>query len=88
MLASRGPISTVVFFCEVKKGSSNSRVVRYESTIEVAKAKKGMYFFDFGGGQSGGDAIEFDRVHSKLSWFHNHSEVLNFENIELTLLQL
>ena len=41
--------------------------------IEVGKAEEGSYILDFGRGWPGGDAIELNGVHSKLTWFYDHS---------------
>ena len=55
--------------------------------VEVGKAEEGLYILDFRGGQPGSNAIEFDRVHDKLTGFHNHSEVFNFRDIELAFFE-
>ena len=47
----------VVLFCEVKEGVSDGRVVGDKLTIEVGKAKEGMYFLDFGWSRPGSNAI-------------------------------
>ena len=65
----------------------DGRVVGDELMIEVGEVKEGMYFLDFHGGRPGSDTIKLDRVHSKLSWFHDHSEVFDLGGSELTLLK-
>ena len=37
--------------------------------IEVGEAKKGAYFFDFGGCWPDGNTVKFDWVHGKLTRF-------------------
>ena len=56
--------------------------------IEIGKAEEGSYILDFSGGWPGSDAVEFDRVYSKLARFHDHSEVFNFGDVKLTLFKL
>ena len=87
-MVSRGPVSTVVFLCEVKEESDNGGVVGDELTIEVGKAKEGSYFLDFGGGWPGSNAIKLYRVYNELSWFDNHPEVFHFGDVKLALLKL
>ena len=55
--------------------------------VEVSEAKKGLHVPDFGRSQPGSDATKFDWVHGELTRFHDHSEVLNFRNIELAFLK-
>ena len=56
--------------------------------VEVGKAEEGPHVLDFGEGRPGSNAIELDRVHGKLTGFHDHSEVFDFRDIELALLKL
>ena len=77
----------VVLFCEVQEEAGNSGAVRDESTIEIGKAKEGLYILDFSGGWPSSNAVEFDRVHSKLTRFHDYSEVFDFRDIKLTLFE-
>ena len=77
-----------VFLDKVEEGAGNSGIVGDELTIEIGKAKERTYILDFGWGQPGGHSIKFDRVHGKLPRFHNHSQVFNFRDVELTLLKL
>ena len=72
----------------VKEGVGDCGVVRDEPTIEIGKAKEGSYILNFGWGRPGGNVIKFDRVHSELSRFHNHSKVFDFRDIELAFLKL
>ena len=88
MLAGRGPVSVIVLHGEVKEGAGNSGVIRYEPAIEVGKAKKGAYIFDFDRGQPGSDAVKLDWVYGKLTRFHDHSEVLDFRDVKLTFFKL
>ena len=78
----------IVFLSEVKEGAGNCGVVGYEPTVEIGKAKEGSYVLDFDGGWPGGDAVEFYWVHGELTGFHDHSEVFDFWDIELALLEL
>ena len=55
--------------------------------VEIGKAKEGSYVLYFSGGQPGSNAIELDRVHGELTRFHNHSEVFDFGDVELTLFE-
>ena len=88
LLTSRGPVPAIVFLDEVEKWASDRGIVRDEPTIEVGKAKEGSYILDFSRGWPGGNAVEFDWVHSKLTRFHDHSEVFDFGDVELALLEL
>ena len=62
----------------------NSRIVGDELIIEIDKAKEGMYFLDFCEGWPGSNTVKFHEVHSKLLGFHDHPEVFDFGDIELT----
>ena len=62
---------------------SDSRVVGDKLMIEVGKAEEGSHILDFGRGWPGSNAIKFDRVHGKLTRFHDHSEVLDFRDVKL-----
>ena len=88
LLTSGGPVPAIVFLGEVEKWASDHGIVRDELTIEVSKAKEGSYILDFSRGWPGGDAVEFDWIHSELTGFHDHSEVFDFRDIELALLEL
>jgi len=70
-----GPVPLEVLLGEVNERASNIGKVRNEVVIEVGKAKKGAYILDFGGGRPFGNSIEFDRVHSELTRFNNHSKI-------------
>ena len=63
LLASRGPIPSVILLRKVKQRADNGGVVRNEPLVEVGKAKEGLYILDFGGGRPGSNAIKFNRVH-------------------------
>ena len=63
-------------------------IIKDELMVEVDKVKEGLYFLNFGGNWPGSNAIEFYRVHGKLTRFHNHSEVFNFGDVELTFFEL
>ena len=63
-------------------------VVRDELMVEVDKAEEGSYILDFGWGWPGGNTVELDRVHGKLTRFHNHSKVFDFRDVELAFLKL
>ena len=78
----------VILLSEVEEGASNSRVIGDEPIIEVGEAKEGTHFLDFGGGWPSGNTIKLDRVHGELTWFHNHSKVFNFGDVELAFLEL
>ena len=65
----------------------DSGVVGYEPMVEIGEAKEGSYVFDFSWGWPGSDAIEFDGVHGELTGFHDHSEVFDFRDVELALLE-
>ena len=67
---------------------SNSGVVRYKLTVEVSEAKERSYILDFSRGWPGSNAVEFDRIHGKLTGFHDHPKVFDFRNIELAFLKL
>ena len=78
----------VVFLSEVQERVGDCGIVRDELTVEIGKTKEGSHVLNFGGGQPGSDAIKFDRVHGKLTGFHNHSKVFHFRDVELTFLEL
>ena len=88
MTTSGGPVPAIAFLGEVEKWASDCGIVRDELVIEVGKAEKGSYILDFSRGWPGSDAIKFDWVHSELTGFHNHSEVFDFRDVELALLEL
>ena len=50
LLTGGGPIPTIILFCEVEEGVSDSGVVGDEPAIEAGEAKEGVYLLDFGGG--------------------------------------
>ena len=56
--------------------------------LVVGEAKEGIYFLDFGGDWPGSNAIKFHQVHDKLTGFYDHSEVFDFRDIKLALLEL
>ena len=87
-MTSGGPVPAVVFLGEIEKWVSDHRIVGNEPTVEVGKAKEGSYILDFSWGWPGGDAIEFDWVHSKLTGFHDHSKVFYLRDIKLAFLKL
>ena len=87
-MASRGPIPAIVFLDEVNEWTGDSKVVRNKLAVKVGKAKEGLYILDFGWGWPGSDAVEFHRVHGKLTGFHDHSEVFDFRDVELAFLEL
>ena len=62
----------IVFLDEVQEGADNCGVVGYEPSVEIGEAKEGAYVLDFGWSWPDSDTIKFDRVHSKLTGFHNH----------------
>ena len=55
--------------------------------VEIGKAKEGSYVIDFGQGWPGSDAIKFNRVHGKLTRFHNHSKIFYFRDVELAFFE-
>ena len=59
-------------------------IVGYEPSAEIGEAEEGSSILDFSRGWPGSNAIKFDWVHGKLSWFYNHIKIFNFRNIELT----
>ena len=87
-MTSGSPVPAIVFLGEVQERTDNCGVVGYELLVEVGKAKEGVHILDFGWGRSGGNTIKFDRVHDKLTRFHDHSKVFDFRDIELALLEL
>ena len=72
----------------IKERASDSRIVGDKQTIEVGKAKEGMYFLDFDGGHLGDNTIKFDWIHGKLTGFHNHPKIFDFWDIKLAFLKL
>ena len=88
LLTSGSPIPAIVFLGEVQEGAGDGGVVGYEPTVEVGKAAERSDVLDFGWGWPGGDAVKFDRVHSKLTGFHDHSEVFDLGDVELAFLEL
>ena len=78
----------VVFLSKVKEGVGDSRVVGYKLMVEVSKVQEGLYTLDFDRGWPGGDSVEFDWIHGKLTRFHNHSKVFDFRDVELAFLEL
>ena len=78
----------IILLGEVKQGVGDSGIIRDELMIEVGKAKEGVYILDFGRGWPGHNAIKLDWIHHKLTRFHNHPEIFDFEEVELAFLKL
>ena len=66
----------------------NYGIVGDEPTIEVGKAKEGLYVLDFGRGQPSSNTVKLDWVHGKLTGFHDHSKVFDFRDIKLAFFKL
>ena len=86
-LTSGGPVPRQVFLGEVNERSGDIGVVRNKASVEVGEAEERSDVFDFLGGGPACNTIQFDRIHGKLSRFHNHSEVFHFGGSEATFLQ-
>ena len=82
-----GPVLSVVFLGQVKEWVGNSGIVKYKPMIEVGKVQEGAHLLGFGGGWPGSDAIEFDQVYDKLSWFYDHIKIFNFGDVKLTFFE-
>ena len=87
LLAGGGPIPLVVFLGEVKEGVGDCGVVRDEPTVKVDKVQERLHILDFGGGWPGSNTIKLDRIHGKLSRFHDHSKIFHFGDVELAFLE-
>ena len=68
----------IVLLGQVEEGAGHHGVVMYKLMVEVGKAKKGAHVLDSGWGWPSSNTVELDRVHGKLTRFHNHSEIFNF----------
>ena len=85
-MTSRGPVPRQVLFGEVDEWSGDVGVVGDKASVEIGKAKEGSDVLHFFGSRPTGDAVQFDRVHGKLSGFDNHSKVFHFVGGEAAFL--
>ena len=82
-----GPIPREVLFGEVEERASDVGVIRDEASVEVGEAEERANVFHLGWGRPTCDSIKFNRVHSQLSRFNDHSKVFDLVGGELALFE-